>query len=285
VNIVLDPILIFGFGMGCAGAGAATAISQWCAVLPMLYVLNRYIPFSIKGKPGEYLADAFQDYFKAGSLILVRTIAKISAYSVTAAAAARLGSVNMAAYSLTFNLGFATSQLCEAVSIAAQALLARDVPFNTSEKKEAAEHVIHRSLLLGLVVSSTLAFAVLSNQEAWIAKLSKSPEVQAAALKIMPVVLITQLFKGLAYSTGGILLGGKDWFWSSLGMINAALVVLVSTTLIGARASLNLWNIWLVLCAFMATQVATSLTRILSGTGPWANLRIGRVRLRKIFNY
>ena len=49
---------------------------------------------------------------------------------VAAAAAARLGSVQMAAYSLTFNLGFATSQLCESVSIASQALLARDVPFD-----------------------------------------------------------------------------------------------------------------------------------------------------------
>ena len=30
------------------------------------------------------------------------------------------GSIAMAAYSLTFNLGFATSQLCESFSVAAQ---------------------------------------------------------------------------------------------------------------------------------------------------------------------
>lgn len=44
---------------------------------------------------------------------MLRTIAKIAAYSYTASAAARLGAIPMAAYSLTFNLGFATSQLCE----------------------------------------------------------------------------------------------------------------------------------------------------------------------------
>jgi Na+-driven multidrug efflux pump len=61
----------------------------------------------------KYARSAFNDYFKAGSLILVRTISKISAYTVTAACAASLGSVPMAAYSLTFNLGFATSQVCQ----------------------------------------------------------------------------------------------------------------------------------------------------------------------------
>ena len=47
-----------------------------------------------------------------GGLILIRTLAKVSAYAVTSSYAASLGTIAMAAYSLTFNLGFATSQLC-----------------------------------------------------------------------------------------------------------------------------------------------------------------------------
>ena len=31
--------------MGCAGAGAATAISQWCSAIPMLYYLNKSTSF------------------------------------------------------------------------------------------------------------------------------------------------------------------------------------------------------------------------------------------------
>ena len=120
VNIVLDPILIFGCGMGCGGAGAATAVSQWAAAIPLLYLLNKSIPFNIFGRPQGFFKQAFQSYATAGSLIMLRTVAKISAYTVTSAAAARLGTIPMAAYSLTFNLGFATSQLCESISIAAQ---------------------------------------------------------------------------------------------------------------------------------------------------------------------
>ena len=98
--------------MGCAGAGAATAISQWCTIFPLLYLLNKSIPIELNGG-SQFLKDAAVSYFNAGALIFLRTVSKIGAYSYTAAAAARLGPIPMAAYSLTFNLGFATSQLCE----------------------------------------------------------------------------------------------------------------------------------------------------------------------------
>ena len=120
INIVLDPILIFTFNMGCAGAGAATAVSQWAAAIPLIYLLNKSIPFNLFGREKGFFRKAITAYVTACGLIMLRTVAKISAYTVTASAAARLGTIPMAAYSLTFNLGFATSQLCESISISAQ---------------------------------------------------------------------------------------------------------------------------------------------------------------------
>ena len=46
---------------------------------------------------------------------------------------------------------------------------------------------------------------------------TQTVEVRAAAATVMPVVLATQIFKGLSYSTGGILLGGLDWLYSTIG--------------------------------------------------------------------
>lgn len=251
VNILLDPVLIFGFNMGCGGAGAATAISQWVTAVPLIYLLNKSIPFSIFDKKNKFLSSALSSYFTAGGLILIRTIAKISAYTVTASAAARLGTVPMAAYSLTFNLGFATSQLCESISIATQSLLARDMPLDNIKKRFVAGHIIRRSLLLGSLVSSGLTITTYLNQAAVIHKLTKSLEVFEATKAIMPIVLLTQIFKGLAYSTGGILLGGKDWNWSTFSMISASVVCVSLISILPT----SLWNIWVALAAFMATQV------------------------------
>lgn len=258
VNILLDPILIFGCGMGCAGAGAATAVSQWVTALPLMYLLHKSIPFSLTSQKEGFLEAAVQSYLKAGGLIMLRTIAKISAYTVTSAAAARLGTIPMAAYSLTFNLGFATSQLCEAVSIAAQALLARDMPLDTQRKKASAAHVIKRALQAGVAVSSALSIATAYNQNGVLLQMTKSPEVRAAAAAVMPVVLFTQIWKGLAYSTGGVLLGGLDWLSSSLGMQASAAICIALVWVLPK----SLYSIWIGLAAFMATQVILGLVRI-----------------------
>jgi putative MATE family efflux protein len=165
VNILLDPILIFNCGMGCAGAGAATAVSQWITAIPLLYLLNKSVPFNIFGREKGFFKNAISAYSKAGGLILLRTVAKISAYTITASAAARLGTVPMAAYSLTFNLGFATSQLCESISVAAQCLIARDIPLDSPRKKAATAHIITRGIQLGVLVSGALAVFTTFNQE------------------------------------------------------------------------------------------------------------------------
>lgn len=274
INIILDPILIFSLNMGCAGAGAATAISQWISVLPQIYLLNKSIPFFTKSnKSGfEVLSNAASSYFKAGSLVLIRTISKIAAYTVTASAAARLGTVPMAAYSLTFNLGFATSNVCEAVSIAAQALLARDIPFNTVKKQIAAAHIIRRALQSGLLSSSILTLATFINQKNVLMQMTKSPEVRAAAAAVMPVVLLTQIFKSSAYSTNGVLMGGLDWGYSTLSVIIATLVC--AGTVVSLPKSL--WSIWVGLAGFMSMQVLVSSSRFLSRSGPWKDVDLRR---------
>ncbi|MCD8118667.1 MAG: MATE family efflux transporter [Lachnospiraceae bacterium] len=42
LNMVLDPILIFGFGMGTAGAGAATGFSQFVSFCILLFMCNTH---------------------------------------------------------------------------------------------------------------------------------------------------------------------------------------------------------------------------------------------------
>lgn len=292
VNILLDPVFIFTLNMGCAGAGAATAISQWCTAIPLLYFLNRSTKFaSYYTQPAALIGEdasksaaalklareraaalqaAIQMYVKAGGLILIRTIAKVSAYAVTSAYAASLGTVAMAAYSLTFNLGFATSQLCEAFSVAAQALLARDLPFTTKRKVKTAQHIVRRSLFLGLTVSGSLSVITKFNMKNVLAAMAKSEAVQIAAAQIMPIVLLTQLFKGLSYASGGILLGGRDWKWSTASMIISSIVCVGTVKLL----PLSLWNVWVSLAAFMAVQVVCALSRVLSRTGPWRHIQL-----------
>ena len=273
VNILLDPVLIFNCGMGCAGAGAATAFSQWCAIFPLLYLLNKSIPIKFTG--WNQLKEATRSYAVAGSLVTLRTLSKIAAYAYTAKVATNLGPVLAAAYFLTFNFGFLISQFCEAISISAQALLARDIPFVTPRKKSAARHVIWRALQTGVLVSSGLCWVCANNLDFILNSMTATPEVRVAAMAVMPMVLLTQVLKGFAYSTGGIVLGGLDWQTSATGMTISAIVTVTVVELFRltkAFGGVTVWNIWIALAMFFATQVCHALLRVFSGNGPWSGL-------------
>jgi putative MATE family efflux protein len=145
LNAVLDGVFIFPFRMGAAGAAAGTALAQTLALLPLLAALHRKlqrarreeaavagVPYVRGGlfRPAGGLDAAragLLQYIRAGGLVLLRTIGKISAYSVCAREAARLGPVASAAHNLCFQLGVATTQLCESIAIATQTLLAREL--------------------------------------------------------------------------------------------------------------------------------------------------------------
>lgn len=57
VNIILDPLFIFYFGLGVEGAAWATAFSQWGAMMYAIYLLRHRLELtlSIKAVPRKFL--------------------------------------------------------------------------------------------------------------------------------------------------------------------------------------------------------------------------------------
>ncbi|MCQ2070392.1 MAG: MATE family efflux transporter [archaeon] len=67
VNMVMDPLLIFGLGMGLMGASAATMVSSAFSVCTMLYLYRSgkmFLPLRLKGFRFE--ADAIKDVLYVG---------------------------------------------------------------------------------------------------------------------------------------------------------------------------------------------------------------------------
>ncbi len=123
LNAILDPLFIFTLHFGASGAAAGTALAQYTALIPLMLALNNKVKIDIFGQLKE-LGTSLKAYIKAGGYVLFRTVGKVLAYSVCARQAAMSGTVAAAAYNLTFQLGFATTQICEAVAVAVQTLLA-----------------------------------------------------------------------------------------------------------------------------------------------------------------
>jgi putative MATE family efflux protein len=202
LNAVLDPLFIFVFHWGAAGAAAGTALAQYAALIPLLAALHSKVPINIMGQFRE-LGSSLREYLRSGGLVLLRSLGKVLAYSVCARQAALLGSVSAAAYNLTFQLGFATTQICEAVAVAVQTLLAREMADSTTHspavKSALIRHLIRTSVGFGGAVATLLSLSTYLRRD-WILKgLTTNVSVQAAAATIFPAVLVTQVLKGMAY--------------------------------------------------------------------------------------
>ena len=277
LNAILDPLFIFVFHWGASGAAAGTAIAQYTALIPLLLALNRKVPIDILGQFSE-LGGTLKEYLKAGSLVLFRTFGKVLAYAVCARQAALLGSVAAAAYNLTFQLGFATTQICEAVAVAVQTLLARELADTKSHdaatRAQLVRHLINFSVGVGGLVATVLSLSTWWRR-GWIIKsLTTNVDIRAAATGIFPAVLLTQVLKGLAYPVNGIMMGGLDWFFTmaSMWLANLACVGLIWFGKRGGNA-ISLGQIWWALAAFMGTQVVTGIIRYQSKTGVWKALK------------
>lgn len=272
-NAILDPFFIFNLGFGASGAAAGTAISQYCALIPLLMALNKKAKIDFIGQ-FKSLGRTLKEYLEAGAYVLFRTLGKVWAYAVCAKQAALLGPVAAAAYNLTFQLGFATTQICEAVAVAVQTLLAREIADTKSRSKyvraKAVRHLINTSIGIGGIVATGLSLTTYLQKTKVLAGLTSNVAVREAAAGIMPAVLATQVAKGLAYPVNGIVMGGLDWKFTMLAMWLANFIC-VGMVQFGGVMDLN--KIWWALAAFMGTQVVTGILRFQSKTGVWSLLK------------
>lgn len=287
LNAVLDPFFIFTLGWGASGAAMGTAISQYVALVPLLLCLKRRIPLQFSMSS---LKKSLRDYVSAGGLVLFRTVGKVLAYSVCARQAALLGSTSAAAYNLTFQLGFATTQICESkyvsapspqticshfrsgIAVAVQTLIARETA-SSRPRARLLRYLVRGSVVVGGGVALLLSLTTWWRRDLILRGLTTDAAVRAASVSIFPIVLVTQVFKGLAYPVNGIIMGNLDWLFSAITMWAANFTCIGILKWFSLAGPLTLSHIWTSLALFMFTQVVVGIVRYESKRGIWRVLQ------------
>lgn len=87
INIVLDPILIFGFGMGVAGAALATTVSQYLSFIFLLFMIRRGGNIQIRFKNFKPSLHFYKEVIRGGIPSLFRQgLASVAAICLNHAA-------------------------------------------------------------------------------------------------------------------------------------------------------------------------------------------------------
>ncbi len=159
LNAILDPLLIFGAGMGLTGAAWATVIAQTAGAASFLVLLRRRARTEgwVTHRPA--MAELVP-FLRVGSVLVVRTLLLVAALTAATAAAAEIGTEAVAAHQIVSQIWFLLAMIVDALAIAAQTLVAERVGRGDPAGARAiADRLFGWGLVTGVALGGLFALA------------------------------------------------------------------------------------------------------------------------------
>lgn len=203
INLVLDPLLIFGLDLGLEGAAAATVIAQYIGAVWFLRLLSargRKLGWSwTLPRPAELFP-----MLRTGGVLTLRTLFLIVTLTVATAVAASMGVAEVAAHQVVQQTWFLLALTVDALAIAAQAIVANELG---RSDRAAAAAVAARLWRWGLGLGTMLGGVLYLARSPLVALFAPDPTVAALIMSAMLVAALMQPVAGLVFVADGIFLG------------------------------------------------------------------------------
>lgn len=216
INLVLDPILIFGLGLGIEGAAIATVIAQWAGALWFLDLLLR----SRREALGIELAlprlAELAPFLRIGGALALRTFALIGTMTLATAVATRVGTVEVAAHQVATEIWLFLALVVDALAVAGQALVAR---YRGAGDPTSAREAADRLLVWGLRIGFGLAVVFFALSTMLPRLFTPDAEVIAAIALVYPFIVFMQPLNALVFVWDGVFLGAEDFRFLAVQMV------------------------------------------------------------------
>jgi MATE family multidrug resistance protein len=264
INLVLDPLLIFGLGWGVAGAAWATVAAQWLGAVWFLALLLVRRREELGVVPGRIPLRHVRPFLRAGRDIVIRTGALLSVFTLATAVAARISETAVAAHQVAFQVWVFLALTVDALAIAAQALIGRYLGAGETDQ---ARRVADRLVVIGLAVGGVLALllaVVAGPLPTWF---TDEPAVVEAIRSIYGFLVVAMPMAAVVFVWDGVFLGAADFAFLALAMVAASLVgaaVLLAVVPLGW----GLVGVWWGVTALMAARIVTLGWRRTSRSNP-----------------
>jgi MATE family, multidrug efflux pump len=246
INLVLDPILMFGFGWGIEGAAIATVIAQMIGAIWFVGLLAaRHMterPESLKRAIPTIL-----DLAGKGLIVSLRTAFLLFGLTFAAATATRLGPEQIAAHQVVMQVWLLAAMISDAFAIAAQAMVGEAAgtgsrqSLDSLDRRLVAWGAITGVILLLLMMLASRGVGLLVDDAAT-AELTRSAVVIAGWM--MPVASLVFVADGIFF---GMLAFGTVLRSTAAGAV--ALISLVALTPLGDTLDGIWWAIGAMLVA------------------------------------
>jgi len=257
-NLVIEVTLIYGLGKGIGASALATVLAQVGGAAVYVRRVGRAARrhgADLAPHPASLAALA-----RVGGDLLVRTAALRAALVVATAVAARLGSVEVAAHVIAFEIWNFLALGLDAIAIAGQAMVGRALGAGDGPgARDAGRRMIEWGVGLGALIGVLVAVlrTVLPHL------FTDDAEVVALATFLLLWVAALQPVNAVAFVLDGVLIGAGDMRFLAEAMIVAAAVFIPAALLVLALDAGIGW-LWASLGLLMATRASTLLARFVS---------------------
>jgi MATE family multidrug resistance protein len=229
VNLLLDPLFIFGFGWGLEGAALATLIAQWVGALWFVDLLLRRRSVELGIEARLPAMRELAPFLRVGGELVIRTFALIGTLTLATAVATRVGTVAVAAHQVGSQLWLLLALVVDSLAVAAQAMVARYRGTGASATTRAASD---RLLMWGLGTGVGLALLFQLLAPVLPRLFTNEPRVLDAVGEIFPFIVLMQPLNALVFVWDGIYLGLEKFRFVAAQMVLSGIAASVVLLLV-----------------------------------------------------
>ncbi|MHA7275910.1 MATE family efflux transporter [Arthrobacter sp. Hz1] len=256
VNIGLNFLLVYGLELSVAGSALGTSITQCGMAAVYLVIVVRLsrthrVPLRLSWQGLRATA-------RVGSWLMLRTMSLRVAILATVYVATSQGSVSLAAHQLVMTIFIFLAFALDALAIAAQALIGKELGAGDKPLAHAlTRRMIRWGLGFGLITGALLALA--APFVGWI--FTTDQDVQSALAGGLFVLAVSQPVCGLVFVLDGVLIGAGDARYLAIaGVVNLLLYVPLLGWVFDAGLNGPAGIVWLWLAFGVGYMAARALT-------------------------
>ncbi|HVI98955.1 MAG TPA: MATE family efflux transporter [Sphingomonas sp.] len=242
VNIGLNVLFVWHYGMGARGVGLGTACAEWTALVVGVLIASRYTGgIAVLGRlrdRGLFARAAVRRLFAVNADIMIRTIALLLLFAWFTNAGARLGETTLAANQVLMQFVSVAAFVLDGFAFTAESRIGQAIGGGSAAAMRRAIRLTGEFCLAAGVAFALLFWAA---GGPFIALLTSNPEVRATAAALLPFAAIVPAIGAPAWLLDGIFIGATR----GRALRNAAILATaayVATDLLLRPA--GAWGVW-----------------------------------------
>lgn len=252
VNIGLNLIFVFRFGMTVDGVAAGSLVASFLAlVLAFILYKKKYGGVKLSIEIGELIETAeLKKFFSVNRDIVIRTLCLIFSYAFFTAKSAAMGDVVLAANTILLQMWYISSYGTDGFAYAAESLVGRFKGAGETEKlKQAVKANMWWGLGLGLL--GTLTYALFDTEI--IALFTDKENVIAVAMSVVIWLIAAPLVNSVCFIWDGVYIGATATGAMRNSMLVATILVFIPVYFI-SEPHAGIHALWMAMTAFMVAR-------------------------------